>query len=69
MREYTPPELAAARKRRTGQTLTVVGLLLLAGGLAGLVAGAVLVALAIIGGLVASVAGFNMVKSARRRAE
>lgn len=84
MREYVPQELADARKRRTGQTLTVIGLIVLAGGLAGLVAGAVLdlvwldfladaaaplVALAIIGGLVASVAGFNMVKSARRRAE
>lgn len=84
MREYTPPELAAARKRRLGQSLAVMGLIALAGGLAGLVAGAVLdlvwldfladaaaplVALAIIGGLVATVAGFNMVKSTRRRAE
>lgn len=84
MREYTPPDVAAARKRTLGKQLTVLGVLLLGGGLAGLVAGAVLdlvwldviadaaaplVALAIIGGVVVGLAGYNMIRSTRRGVE
>lgn len=78
---YTPPEGLAARDRVNGQKLTLAGAVLVIAGAIGLVLSAVLKVVwlgllggpigflsgvAVVVGVVCFIAGFNMIKNARR---